>query len=328
VVTGNRPKPHVRPWRPDPLHAQGQFIWTPTTPPLFLDGEAFGFRQNGETLLNLPSGDRRRGGDFEMWFWLIAQPVALQSLVPPEISMFQGDTATGTITLTAPATAGLVVPLTNSAPSVATVPPNVPFNLGFTSASFPITAAPQGQGQTTITATLGASQAMTVTVAQRPVTLTNLQITPAIVARGFATTGTITLSGAAPAGAAISLGSSNTAVVTVPASVSAAGATTVKFTITTVSLGTAVITATFGNSLTETVTVVKTKDKDKDKDKDKEKETVIDKITNVEKIREVVALPASSMPGATRIGSGIGGQAANGRAFIRPDERPVIAPPG
>ena len=38
---------------------------------LVLDGETFGFAgADGRTLLQLPSGDGRRGGDFRMWFWL------------------------------------------------------------------------------------------------------------------------------------------------------------------------------------------------------------------------------------------------------------------
>jgi len=208
-------------------------------------------------------------------------------------------------------------------------------------ANFPIAAAPQGQGSATITATLGGvSQAVTLTVAPRPVTLVSLQISPAIVTSGAATTGTITLSGAAPAGAAIAVSSGNTAVATVPASVPAGGATTVNFTITTVSVGTAVITATFGNSLTAVVTAVKTKEKDKDKDKDKEKEKEKDDfkerkefeklvVKEAEKVREVHFGALLSVPGSTAVGNGLArSQATNGRAFIRADERRLIAPPG
>lgn len=301
---------------------KGNFIWTPTTPPLFLDGEAYGFEQNGGTSLSLPSGDRRRGGDFEMWFWLIAEPVKLQSLVLSQTSIFQGDTATGSINLNAPATAGLVVQLANSAPSVATVPANVGFNVGFTSASFPITATPQGLGSTTITATLGTvSLPVTLTVAPRRVTLATLRISPAIVALGVATTGVITLSGAAPAGASIALSSSNAAVATVPPSVPAGGATTVSFTVTTGAVGVAVITATFGNSLTATVTVVKTKEKDKDNE---EKARLREKVRDV--LMRGALMSTTSLAAAGDVNGG--GQAANGRAFIRADERPPIAPPG
>ncbi len=36
----------------------------------WLDGDAFADPAKGQ--LMLPSGDSRRGGDFEMWFWLTA----------------------------------------------------------------------------------------------------------------------------------------------------------------------------------------------------------------------------------------------------------------
>lgn len=57
------------------LTLKGNFIWTPDTPRLYLDGEALGTLP-GETPhnLTLPSGDGRVGGDFEMWFWLVKKP--------------------------------------------------------------------------------------------------------------------------------------------------------------------------------------------------------------------------------------------------------------
>jgi hypothetical protein len=73
------------------LTLKGNFIWSLDDLNLFLDGEAFGFRALGVPLvsLRLPSGDRRKGGDFEMWFWLTRPgPVTAFSLtvsvpVPP-----------------------------------------------------------------------------------------------------------------------------------------------------------------------------------------------------------------------------------------------------
>jgi hypothetical protein len=39
---------------------------------VYLDGDVFGRPDaNGRVELRLPSGDRRRGGDFDMWFWLM-----------------------------------------------------------------------------------------------------------------------------------------------------------------------------------------------------------------------------------------------------------------
>lgn len=56
------------------LRLQGNFIWKEGEPNLFLDGDVLGTRREGAAGLDLrfPSGDRRRGGDFEMWFWLVA----------------------------------------------------------------------------------------------------------------------------------------------------------------------------------------------------------------------------------------------------------------
>ena len=53
------------------LRVRGNFIWAARDTDLFLDGDAFGApRGDGTTALRLPSGDRRRGGDLEMWFWV------------------------------------------------------------------------------------------------------------------------------------------------------------------------------------------------------------------------------------------------------------------
>ncbi len=66
------------------LTLKGNFIWAANDPDCYLDGNAFDIENpNGEpsgstsssglirTDLRFPSGDGRRGGDFEMWFWLI-----------------------------------------------------------------------------------------------------------------------------------------------------------------------------------------------------------------------------------------------------------------
>jgi hypothetical protein len=52
------------------LTLKGNFIWAKGEHTLYLDGEAFGV-ENTDSNLDLPSGDGRRGGDFEMWFWLV-----------------------------------------------------------------------------------------------------------------------------------------------------------------------------------------------------------------------------------------------------------------
>jgi hypothetical protein len=58
------------------LTLKGNFIWAQRDSSLYLDGDVFGFQQDGgaNTDIRLPSGNGRRGGDFEMWFWLVAPP--------------------------------------------------------------------------------------------------------------------------------------------------------------------------------------------------------------------------------------------------------------
>jgi hypothetical protein len=53
------------------LSLKGNFIWAQKDPNSYLDGEAFGFGGNGNIDLRLPaSGDGKRGGNFELWFWI------------------------------------------------------------------------------------------------------------------------------------------------------------------------------------------------------------------------------------------------------------------
>jgi hypothetical protein len=58
------------------LTLQGNFIWAREDLDLFMDGEVFGLTgPAGNTSLRLPGGDDRRGGDLEMWFWVVpSQP--------------------------------------------------------------------------------------------------------------------------------------------------------------------------------------------------------------------------------------------------------------
>jgi hypothetical protein len=59
------------------LRLMGSFIWGAEDRSIFVDGESFGApSDDGRTEIlrdasGLMSGDGRRGGDFEMWFWLV-----------------------------------------------------------------------------------------------------------------------------------------------------------------------------------------------------------------------------------------------------------------
>lgn len=56
------------------LTVQGSYIWGEKPRDLFVDGDGFGEPGNdggvSHTALRLPTGDDRRGGNLEMWFWL------------------------------------------------------------------------------------------------------------------------------------------------------------------------------------------------------------------------------------------------------------------
>lgn len=102
----------------------------------YLDGEAFGFRElnSPQTELRLPSGDRMRGGDFEMWFWLVSSGRSVPQIdVQPDPHNF------GNVRLKKTSTKTFTVSNTGAAPlnvkGVATrntrfrVTPTDPFNL-------------------------------------------------------------------------------------------------------------------------------------------------------------------------------------------------------
>lgn len=145
------------------LTLKGNFIWAANNPKKYLDGEAFGTRDD-ETASNLrlPSGDGRRGGDFEMWFWLVPPPrlIALR-INPPTVK--DGLASTGVVELdkTAP-DPGVVISLTSSDNTVATVPVNVKVAARKTSAEFQIittgTLARGSRPTVTITASLAGEQ--------------------------------------------------------------------------------------------------------------------------------------------------------------------------
>ena len=200
------------------LTLKGNFIWDRDNANRFLDGEAFGVQQPGSnnTSLRLPSGDGRRGGDFEMWFWL-ARPLGISSLVVSPSTVIAGAPSQGTITLSGPAPAGgLVVSLTSSATNRATVPPTVTIPAGATSTTFPIQTIPTQSGTVIIGANLGG---VSLNAQLTLVRLASFVVAPNQIGPGQPTTGTLTLSGPVPAAAVVSLSASNAQLVRVPATV-------------------------------------------------------------------------------------------------------------
>ncbi len=137
-----------------------------------------------------------------------------------------GSTLTGTVRITAPAPAGGVAIGVNSAnPAVLSVPATVTVPAAATSASFIITAQPQTANSTeTIATTLnGEKLSIPITVtagSSASAALNSVVLSAGTVLGGGNVTGTVSLTGLAPAGGLdVSLLSSNTSVATVPSHV-------------------------------------------------------------------------------------------------------------
>ncbi|HSW06467.1 hypothetical protein [Aquabacterium sp.] len=154
-------------------------------------------------------------------------------------SVVGGSGATGTVSLSAPApAAGAVVSLASNQ-AAAVVPATVAVSAGASSATFAITTSVVGTlTSATITASWG-GVSKTATLSIQPAaapSLSTVTLAPTRVVGGQASTGTVTLSAAAPAGgAAVALRSSVTGVASVPANVLVpAGAKTASFAVSTV----------------------------------------------------------------------------------------------
>jgi Beta-propeller repeat len=151
-----------------------------------------------------------------------------------------GDPSTGTVTLEAAAPEGGVsIGLSSSTTAMATVPASVTVPEGATTATFTVsTSGVSTDGSVTIVAALGETTrtaVLAVTAPSPAVALSSLALDPTSVTGGDNSTGTVTLSGSAPAGGTtVALNSSNTAVATVPSTVTVpAGASAATFTVST-----------------------------------------------------------------------------------------------
>jgi hypothetical protein len=193
-------------------------------------------------------------------------PVTLSSVTVIPTSLVGGNSATGTVALSGPASAGgVVISLASSdnpagvVPGSVTVPPNA------TSANFAVnTSTVTATTTVTISGTYNSTtKSTTLTLAPvplpPPLVLSSVTVNPITVVGGNSSVGTVTLSGVVPAGGATVTLSSNNTSAQVPASVLvSAGATTVTFAVTTgvVSNSTLVtITGQYGGSQVATLTV-------------------------------------------------------------------------
>ena len=189
----------------------------------------------------------------------VSAPAQLASLACAPLTLSAGTAATCTLSLTKAAAAATTIALSRDNTSL-TIPASALIAAGSASGTFSVTAGSVTTDQSaTVTGTLnGQTRAATLTLSA-PVQVASVACTPAIVLSGGTASCTVTLTRAAPVGAAVSLASNNAAV-TIPAGVAvAAGAATATFTATSGAVTadqTATLTASFnGSSRSGTLTV-------------------------------------------------------------------------
>lgn len=187
--------------------------------------------------------------------------VAAVALSPATVS--GGSPSSGTVTLTAPApSAGLPITLTSDNPAATPSPANLTIPSGATSGGFTVnTTAVTTTATARITASDGTVGAQSTLTIAPPAQLSAIALSPATVAGGGSSTGTVTLTGPASAGGiTVMLTSGNTGTATVPASVTVpvnASSTTFPINTTAVQTATPVtLTASYaGTNQTATLTV-------------------------------------------------------------------------
>jgi hypothetical protein len=127
------------------MKIKGNFVRSANDPKLYLDGEVFGLASGqNPSNLDLPSGDGRKGGDFEMSWWLFRAVKLTGIQLNPITFGVGGGPGTATITLDGPApVGGLVINVSSDNVNIATVDSStVTVNPGATQAQFPFRVPP------------------------------------------------------------------------------------------------------------------------------------------------------------------------------------------
>ncbi len=195
---------------------------------------------------------------------LTVLPVAVSAVTFSANSVTAGNAVTVTVRLSGPAPAGASVSLTSSNPSVLPLSSPLTFATGAISASLMATAqAIRSQTTVSVTASYNNSsvQGSLTVVPAAPLTVNSLWFSPSTVTGGSPASGTVTLTGLAPAGGAVVTLSSGNQLVQVPSTVTVpAGSWSVPVTAQTsavTSVTNDTVTATYGGSpLSTTLTLV------------------------------------------------------------------------
>jgi hypothetical protein len=219
-------------------------------------------------LLN-PAFSTLTASDFEVvqlgWNPPPSATAALSAVSASPNPVVGGNVSTGTVALTSAAPAGGSTVALSTANPAASVPASVTVPAGASSATFAITTSVASVSTvgTLSAAYAGVTKTATLTVSPAPAAaLSALSLSPASVVGGVSSTGTVTLSVAAPSGGAtVILSSSNTALAKVPVSVLVpAGASSANFTVTTFASkknASATISASYGGVIRTAVLGIK-----------------------------------------------------------------------
>lgn len=175
---------------------------------------------------------------------LVIESPTISTFTLSPASLVGGSNGTGKLTLDGAAPKGGITISLASGSAAAKLPSHVTIAAGATSATFVVSTTPvPASVSATLTAT-GASTSKTAILVIQPPKLSTLSLNPSTVKGGGRSTGTLTLSGPAPAGGIKVSLSSNLKGVTVPVNeVFNAGSTSINFTIRTVATK-ATVTAT------------------------------------------------------------------------------------
>jgi hypothetical protein len=191
--------------------------------------------------------------------WPPSSLPTLTALTVSPTSVAGGTNATGTVTLgSAAPSGGVAVSLGSNQPGSASVPASVTVPAGATSATFTVTTFPVGVTTVQLSATLGSvTQFASLGITNAP-TLSTLTLSPSTVMGGNTSTGTVTLSAAAPSGGVVVTLNDDSAVASMPTSVTvAAGSTSGTFSVTTsaVTTQTPVIVSAMSGGITRSATL-------------------------------------------------------------------------
>jgi hypothetical protein len=172
----------------------------------FLDGEVFGSSGRDRTAITLPSGDGHRGGDFEMWFWLVQNAGLANVAILPGV-VVGGTPAHVSITLTGPAPAqGTTIQIFVDGDPTGTikVPDSVRVPPGGRDAAFDVVTQPVATAVTAsirvVMTTAGRSESRAVNLTVQPPVVDQLTLNPTALDSGSLAQATLTLTGPAPAG--------------------------------------------------------------------------------------------------------------------------------